>query len=176
MSYDDELEQRISALEDEVAELKQKPSLVSRGQVCVRRRSETIVLGLPLWEIAQGPDPEKGETRGHAKAIIAIGDMATGVVAVGGFARGVIALGGLAIGVVSFGGAAVGALLAFGGAALARVAFGGFACGYYAVGGGTIGQYVIDGAKQDPEAVQFFQKWLPGLWPGQQPAGPVPNN
>ncbi len=58
-----------------------------------------------------GPDPEKGELRGHARGIIAIGDFATGVLAVGGLARGIVAMGGLALGaLVGVGGVCVGAL------------------------------------------------------------------
>ncbi len=33
----------------------------------VRRRSDYVYLGLPLWCIAVGPDPARGEMRGHAK-------------------------------------------------------------------------------------------------------------
>ena len=34
-------------------------------------------------EVATGPDEERGESRGHATAIVAIGDVATGVLAMG---------------------------------------------------------------------------------------------
>ncbi len=44
----------------------------------IRRQSSRIVCGLPLWAIAIGPDLERGEMRGHARAIFALGDMATG--------------------------------------------------------------------------------------------------
>ena len=55
----------------------------------VRRRSKLTLFGLPLYDIATGPDPEKGERRGHARGIIAVGDFATGVLAIGkrNFAR-----------------------------------------------------------------------------------------
>src|SRR5512139_4288120 len=76
----------------------------------VRRRSEYEYLGLPLWCVAVGPDPERGELRGHAKGILAIGDIATGVVAIGGLGRGGLAIGGLAWGVVALGGLALGGL------------------------------------------------------------------
>lgn len=140
----------------------------------VRRQSKTTIAGLPLWAIASGPDPARGEMRGHAKAIIAIGDMATGVLAIGGLARGVIAFGGLAAGVISAGGLAIGLALAGGGAAvggvalgggaLGGVAIGGGAVGRYAMGGGAAGTYVISPARCDVEAVDFFMRhseWIP---------------
>ena len=142
--------------------------------VGVRKQSKTTVAGVPLWAIASGPDPARGEMRGHAKAIIAIGDMATGVLALGGFARGVIAFGGLALGLVSAGGLAIGLALAgggaavggmaFGGAALGGVAIGGGALGRYAMGGGAAGTYVVSPTRCDVEAVDFFSRnseWIP---------------
>jgi hypothetical protein len=80
----------------------------------MRWQSSASILELPLVSVAVGPDPAKGEMRGHARGIIAIGDMAVGVIAVGGLARGVVALGGLAVGGIALGGGAVG-LLALGG-------------------------------------------------------------
>lgn len=172
------LRQRVDELEKEVAVLRQV-----RRQRTVRRRSEAELLGLPLWEIAIGPDAEKGEWRGHARAIIAIGDIATGWLAIGGFARGIIALGGCAVGGVSLGGVSLGLFgalgglavgtIALGGAAIGLVALGGGAVGYVAIGGGAIGHYAAGGdaaghfiltaRRQDPEAVRFFQQWFPLL-------------
>lgn len=156
-----ELRQRVEQLERQVA-LQGACGGRYRG---VRKRSETELLGLPLWEIATGPDPENGEIRGHAKAIIAIGDIATGFLAIGGCARGAIALGGMAIGAIAFGGAAVGALLAVGGAAVGGVALGGAAAGgialgggaagYYAFGGGAYGEFVYSATRRDPQAVEL---------------------
>lgn len=144
----------------------------------VRRQSKTMIAGLPLWAIASGPDPATGQMRGHAKAIIAIGDMATGVVAIGGFARGLIAFGGLAAGVISAGGLAIGLALAGGGAALGGVAYGGAAAGGVAIGGGAVGRYAMGGAaagghvisamRCDAEALDFFKRnseWLPLIGP-----------
>jgi len=54
----------------------------------------------------------QNEIPGHARGVIAIGDIATGVVAFGEFSRGVLALGGLAIGYVAAGGTAVGYIAA----------------------------------------------------------------
>jgi len=165
----DRLKQRIATLEREVAALKNR-GYPYRG---IRKRSSRYFWGLPLYDIAMGPDPEKGELRGHARGIIAVGDLATGVLAVGGLARGIIAVGGLALGLLaSVGGVCVGALalgglavggIAVGGAAVGVVAIGGGAAGYYALGGGAFGEHVIDGVRQDPEAVRFFREWLPGF-------------
>lgn len=140
----------------------------------IRRQSTTMIGGVPLWAIASGPDPARGESRGHAKAIVAIGDMATGLLAIGGFARGLIAFGGLAVGVISAGGLAFGLALAtggaavggmaFGGGALGAVAVGGGAVGRYAIGGGAAGSYVISATRCDAEAVDFFirnSEWIP---------------
>src|SRR5688572_15227365 len=91
------LHQRISALEKEVEELRGHRS---RG---VRKRSEMKLFGLPLYDISLGPSADKNEVRGHARGIIAIGDIATGIIAFGGMARGVVACGGLAIGLISLG-------------------------------------------------------------------------
>ena len=141
-------------------------AVAARG---IRRRSEHEFLGLPLYSIATGPDLAHGEARGHAKGVIAIGDIATGVIAIGGWARGLIAIGGLATGFVSAGGLALGLLLAFGGgAASVGVAVGGGAIGSVAVGGAAIGHYAIGGLaaggkvatamRQDPEGAEFFKR------------------
>lgn len=176
------LQERIEALEDEVAELraKQHPRHVQRG---VRKRSEAVYFGMPLWEVASGPDPEHGELRGHARAIFAVGDIATGVFALGGIARGVFCLGGLTFGCFTIGGVAMSLILAFGGVAISSIAIGGVAIGgvalggaaiggvaianagvgYYAKGAAAAGKFVINAVRQDPEAVQFFTQWFPWL-------------
>lgn len=175
----DETERRIQELENKVAHLSSKMQIW-----CVRKRSRTYFFGLPLWEVAVGPDLEAGQRRGHAKAIIAIGDIATGLVAVGGVARGGLAIGGIALGLASVGGLAVGilcagggaiGLAAFGGGAIGFIAVGGGAVGYYALGDVAIGKYVVSTLHQDPEAVRFFGNWIPGLVqmfvPNQPPGG-----
>jgi hypothetical protein len=140
------------------------------GFRAVRRRSDYEYLGLPLWSVAMGADPARGELRGHARGIVAIGDVATGVVALGGLARGFVAIGGLAFGVVAFGGFAVGALavaglalgaLAIGGGAVGWIAVGGAAAGFYAAGGAVWGTHVVSAIEQSPEAVAFFTQWEP---------------
>jgi hypothetical protein len=145
----------------------------------VRRQSEYVFLGLPLYSIATGPDLEKGELRGHAKGVFALGDTATGIIAIGGVAAGVFAFGGVALGLVAFGGLALGVLLAVGGAAigaiasggaaLGLVAIGGAAAGYYAAGGAAYGKYVLDAMHRSPEAIEFFSQWGILDWFGPLP-------
>ena len=132
----------------------------------VRYQSALRLGGLPLWSIAIGPDPAKGEVRGHAKGILAFGDMATGVFAAGGLARGVVAVGGLAIGLASFGGLGLGLIVALGGGAAGAVAIGGGAAGHYAMGGGAVGTHVLSASECDAEALDFFSRafeWWPEL-------------
>ena len=153
---------------------------VSKG---VRKNSETTLWGLPLVSIAFGPDFDNDELRGHARGIIAIGDIATGVLAIGGLARGGIAIGGAAFGVVALGGFALSILLAIGGLAIGGIAIGGgavggiaigggavgiaacggTAIGYYAFGGEASGVHVITSTFQSPEAVEFFGRFIPSL-------------
>jgi hypothetical protein len=123
----------------------------------LRRQSSATFAGLPLWEIALGPDPDRGELRGHARAIFAVGDMATGWFAFGGLARGLIAVGGLAIGVVALGGGAIGGL-ALGGGAMGFIAAGGGAFGYYAFGAAAAGAHTLSAMHQDPEALDFLHR------------------
>jgi hypothetical protein len=164
----DDLERRVRELEQEVVRL--------RGARfrSIRYRSSASLGGIPLLSVALGPDPEKGEWRGHARGGVAIGDLATGGIAIGGLALGGICIGGVSIGFASFGGFALGVLLAIGGAAVGgtaaggaavgRVAIGGAAVGEYACGGGAFGAHVIDSRRRDPEALRFFRErslgWL----------------
>jgi hypothetical protein len=101
----------------------------------VRKRSTRELFGLPLWEIAKGPDPLHGERRGHARAWLAVGDVADGLVALGGISRGVIAVGGISFGVFSLGGIAIGLAAGMGGIAAAPFAAAGVAFGFAAMGG-----------------------------------------
>ena len=164
MESREQLESRVAELEKQVAALK-GGGRAFRG---IRKRASWGLGDIPFYDIALGPDLERGEMRGHAQGIIAIGDLATGFLALGGLARGVIALGGLAAGLVSFGGLSIGVLsavgglaiggLALGGAAVGGVALGGGAAGYYACGGGAVGTHVIDATRRDPEAEGFFRQ------------------
>ena len=157
-----ELESRVRELEEEVRLLRGR-----RGRA-VRYRSAAGIGDFPLLSVALGPDLAKGEWRGHARGVIAIGDQATGVVAIGGLATGGICIGGLSLGLVSLGGLALGVLLAvgglaiggtaMGGAAVGRVAIGGGAAGEYACGGAAFGAHVVSAARRDPEALAFFRE------------------
>lgn len=122
---------------------------------CVRYTSSFKLLGCPLLAIACGPDPERGEKRGWARGIIAIGDVATGVIAIGGLAGGGVAVGGLSCGLATIGGVALGgAVLA--GVAIGGLSFGGVAIGHYAKGGVAVGTHVVSPKRQDPEALRIF--------------------
>jgi len=169
MESREELERRVAELEKQVSTLRGGARVV-RG---IRKRASWGLGDLPFYDIALGPDLERGEIRGRAKGVIAIGDVATGILALGGLARGVVAIGGLAAGLVSFGGLSIGILsaiggcaiggLALGGMAVGGVAIGGGARGYYACGGAAAGEHVIDARQRDPEAQEFFRRY--GLAP-----------
>ena len=160
-----QLEKRIEELERAVGEMRGR-------RYGVRYRSRAALGDFPLLAVAVGPDLSRGEIRGHAKGVIALGDFATGIVAVGGLARGLVAIGGLTAGLFSFGGLTLGLLLAFGGLsfgsvavggmAVGGVAIGGGAAGYYACGGGATGTHVVSATRRDPQAVAFFREFALG--------------
>jgi len=166
MESREELERRVAELEKQVSAFKGVGLGTMRG---IRKRASWGIGDIPFYDVAIGPDLERGELRGHAKGVIAIGDIATGLLALGGLARGVVAFGGLAAGLVGFGGLSVGLLgaigglaigsLALGGAAVGGVAVGGAAAGYYACGGGAAGVHVVDAMHGDPEAQEFFRQY-----------------
>jgi hypothetical protein len=167
-SETDPLREQIASLQGDVAAFRR-----SYAGLRIRMRSSFCVAGLPLYDIAIGPDFEKGEMRGKARGIIAIGDIAMGVFAFGGLAVGAISvggcslgllcgIGGLSVGLLAIGGVAIGAV-AVGGVAVGFVAVGGCALGYYACGGVAFGKFVISGMHQDPEAIRFFHSWIPGI-------------
>jgi hypothetical protein len=154
-----------------IVEVLERGPLAATGR---RYKSSIVIFGLPLIHIARGPyDDEK---QGHARGIIAIGDVATGWLAIGGFARGIIAFGGVAVGVIAFGGLSIGLLLALGGGAVGGIAVGGGAVGglamgggvagfvaqgggavgYYAEGGAAWGRYVLTWNRTDAEARRLF--------------------
>lgn len=155
-----------------LVEVLQRTRVQIRGR---RYRSQIMLFGLPLLDIALGPHEE--EPIGRARGIIAIGDSARGWLAIGGMARGFIAIGGLAVGLIAvgggaigffaIGGGAVGLILALGGGAIGTglslgggavgfIAEGGGAIGYYASGGGAYGEHIVSPMKRDPQAVEVF--------------------
>lgn len=127
----------------------------------IRYASSVKLLGWPLLAIACGPDSASGQTRGWARGIIAIGDLATGVIAIGGIAGGGIAVGGISCGGLSVGGVSLGCII-LGGVAIGYIAFGGVAIGHYAKGGAAVGTYVIGPDRRDPEAIRLFDTLFPG--------------
>ena len=161
----EDLEKRVEELEAEIGALRERTLLPPLG---IRRRATWSIANLPLYEISLGSDPGRRQLRGHARGIIAIGDVASGVVAIGGYARGVIAIGGLAAGLVSFGGLSVGLLSAFGGlsigafalggASVGGVAVGGSAAGYYACGAASTGMHVVSATERSTAAGALFRQ------------------
>jgi hypothetical protein len=146
--------------------------LLRRLVMPIRWRSSATFLEYPLVSVSIGPDLSNNESRGHARGIIALGDVASGFIALGGIARGVVALGGLAVGGIAIGGGGIGILsfagvaiggLAVGGLAVGYAAIGGLAIGYYAMGGGAIGKFLISALRRDPQAVDFFSRLLRGI-------------
>jgi hypothetical protein len=147
-------------------------SSLKEATVPIRYNSEATFLEMPVIAIAAGPDPANNEVRGHARGVIALGDIATGVLALGGVARGVVAVGGVAIGGIALGGFGLGLLslaglaigyFAGGGFAIGYAAAGGLAIGYYAAGGAAIGKFIVGPLHRDPEAVEFFSHFLHGV-------------
>lgn len=136
------------------------PATMGYGYRSVRWRTRAELFGLPLVDVAIGGDPAKGSFRGVAKGIIALGDVAIGVFAVGGAAFGGVTLGGFSLGLAAIGGAAIGVLLGLGGLATGYVAFGGLAIGYYAMGGLALGVHRLGSNFQDPQAMEFFRRYL----------------
>jgi hypothetical protein len=119
----------------------------------------TVNVGpLPLFDFAG----VRTRHPGFGMGIVAVGGAAFGVVAMGGLGVGAIAIGGGSVGLVAFGGGSVG-MIAVGGGAVGFIAVGGGACGYYAMGQRASGKYVLAFNRQDPEAVDFFKRWIPGV-------------
>lgn len=148
----DELRDRVAMVEQKLTGLEEAARLTAAARAVparfrsVRMRSKSELLGIPLWEVAMGPDFLRGERRGHAKAIFAIGDIATGLVALGGVARGGVCLGGVAMGLVTVGGLSFGFLAAVGGCAVGLgLSVGGLAVGAVAVGGLAVGLLALGG-------------------------------
>jgi hypothetical protein len=137
----------------------------------IRFQTKRKLRGWPLVSIAIGPDPDKGETRGWARGIIAIGDFATGLIAIGGIAGGGVAIGGISLGVLGVGGISLGGLV-LAGVAIGFASIGGVAVGQYAKGGKVFGTHVVCPRRHDPEAVRFFN--LLRLGPGESPEAAKP--
>ena len=150
-----QLQERITELEEQIAALRARTLLPPLG---IRRRASWSIARLPLYEISLGSDPGRRQMRGHARAIIAVGDMASGVIAIGGYARGVVAIGGLATGIISIGGLSVGLLSAIGGLAIGSLALGGTAVGGVSIGGSAAGYYACGAASTGKHIVSIIER------------------
>jgi hypothetical protein len=116
-----------------------------------------LVLGLLLAAIGVG---EIGWLSFGPQAFGVVSIFGVGLISFGGV--GIVSFGGVALGTVAMGGAACG-LIAVGGGALGVVAVGGGACGVYVLAGSGRGRHVFDRRGQDPEAIEFFCKYVPRL-------------
>ena len=162
-------------------------ALAMSGQGYVYR-SERTFLGWPLVHVNLG---QRGYARRPrvARGWLAISDVAIGGIAFGNIAGlGGIAVGGAAgLGVFGLGGAlSVGLLIAVagaasfgtvaiagafaagliavaGGAAMGWMAVGGTARGVWVLAGHGTGEHVLSGERRDPEAIDFFQTWMPWM-------------
>lgn len=120
----------------QASDLKTEIEFVLKPEIrngAVRKQSSRTIMGMPLWSIAYGADPEKGEVRGHAHGFFAFGEIATGVVAIGAIAVGVVAVAPVSLGVVAFGAVAMGGVT-FGGVSMGLLSYGGVALGVFAYG------------------------------------------
>lgn len=102
-----------------------------------RAASSTRIMGMPLWSVAFGPDLERGEVRGHAHGIFALGEIATGVVAVGAVAAGGVTLAPVSIGIIAVGAVAMGGV-AIGAVSIGILSYGAVALGVFAYGYRTL--------------------------------------
>ena len=97
-----------------IAASPQLPPQAPLKNTIYRKRSKTVLFGLPLWEAAFNLINKKGRMRfvksAKARAIIAVGDFATCVIAIGGTTKGLISIGQFSFGLVSFGICSIGLL------------------------------------------------------------------
>ena len=133
MSTKPRREKRLAALEKEVATIEKVAE-----RRAFRKRSRQKLWGVPIYDIAIGADLSKGESRGHAHGIIAIGDVATGILSIGWLAAGMVAIGGVAAGLVSLGGCSAGLLASMGGLSVGGLSYGGVSTGVKSDGGTSV--------------------------------------
>jgi hypothetical protein len=143
-----------------------------------RKRSTTVLFGLPLWEVAINTINKKGRTRyvkaAKARAIFAVGDSATGLIAVGCSAKGLISIGQSSLGLLSFGTFSVG-LLSGGVFGIGLIGIGLFGIGLLSIGlmgGGyasfgmmMLAAHPYDRFTKSPEMTQIYElfKTLTGM-------------
>jgi hypothetical protein len=145
--------------------------LYPNGQLFEEFISHAQLFGLPVLHFTRGKCPETGK-RIVAKGIIAIGRLAIGVLAIGQASLGVVAIGQLGVGLLFGLGQATTGMFALGQFALASsFGIGQFAVGYAAIGQIAYGKYVLaqigfgefvwDMRHAAPDAVKFYQSFLP---------------
>jgi hypothetical protein len=117
----------------------------------IRYTSQLRLFGWPLVAAAWGSDFSRNEARGHARGIIAVGD----VVTVAGVGFGALVIAGVAI---------------------AQTAFGGVAIGHYAKGGAAIGCHVVSAARVDHSAAVWFDRLSLHQSEASQPTEPPVKN
>ena len=136
-------------------------------------RSHQQWFGWPLIHVTRGICPETGR-RKTARGIVALGRIAIGVISVGQVAAGVFALGQVGVGLllglgqfsmgmVCIGQAALAGLFGLGQFATGIVAIGQFGFGEYVLAQFGVGSHVIDMGGADPQAVDFFKQFIPGM-------------
>ena len=135
-----------------------------------RKRSKTVLFGLPLWEVAVNTISRKGRMRyvksAKARAIVAIGDSATGVIAIGGSAKGLISIGQFSLGLFSFGICSIGlfsggvfglGLLGIGIFGVGLLSAGLMSGGYASVGGLVIAQHPYSLFDKSSKMTPFYE-------------------
>lgn len=167
---DFEVEQIIAAAQ--IAPQAAKPNTI------YRKRSKTKIFGLPLWEVAFNLIGKKGNVRyqrlAKARAIVAIGDSATGIVAIGSFAKGIVAVGQTALGVFAFGAGTFGifaiglmsvGLFSIGALSVGFIGFGAIVLSYISAGFLTISRYTFNLDGRSSEIIPYYNilKNLSGL-------------
>lgn len=157
MAYDNNIKEQLDRIEKKLGQATPHPHFFG-----YEYKSKMKIFGMPLVHIAQGVDPQTGKPR-VAKGFIAIGNIAVGVFALGGISLGVFSFAGVGLGIVTFAGCAIGLGIAIGGLAVGTIAAGGLAVGYYALGGAAFGAHTISGSGADPQAVEFFKRFWPGI-------------
>lgn len=143
--------------------------LAPRANYVYRKTSKARIFGLPLWEVAFNLIAKNGPVRyaknARARAIIAIGDSASGVIAIGAFARGIVAIGQFSVGFVALGTGGIGVVsasimpigvIAVGAIAAGGFALGGIALGFAAAGFLPIARYVITSKFQSVEIQPLY--------------------
>lgn len=143
-----------------------------------RKRSKVRIFGLPLWEVAFNLINKSGRVRyvrmAKARAIIAVGDSATGIVAIGSFAKGIVAVGQTSLGVFAFGTGTFGVfavglmsigLFSAGILSGGFISFGAIVLSYISVGFLTISRYTFNLDGKSHELFSFYNilKNLSGL-------------